>query len=299
MILKDGGLIAAPFTPMGKEGTINYSEIERYANYLKENGIKAVFICGTTGEGMLLSEDERKKLCEEWIKQRSEEFKVVVHVGSTSITTSSLLASHAESVGADAISNMGPMLFPPTDVEDLVKFCEPVAKAAGDTPYFYYHMPSISNVNVYMPDFIKMAKQRIKNFAGIKFTHNNMMEMQQSINSCDKNLEIMHGCDEILYSGLSLGIKTAVGSTYNYFAKNYHQLINSFNNRDLNKAREFQLKSIKLVEILIKYGGGVRAGKEIMKHVGIDCGSCRAPIPQFSNEETLAMEKDLKTINFI
>lgn len=292
------GFIAAPFTPMKEDGTLNLSQIEKYANKLKGEGLSGVFICGTTGEGILMTENERKDITAEWLKHKSEDFKVIVHVGSPSYKTASELASHAQKMDADAIATMGPCFLPPNDITSLVDYCKSIAEAAPKLPFYYYHMPSISGVSLPMKEFLIVAKSRIPNIVGIKFTHNNLMEMQQCMELNEGEFEILHGYDEVLLGGLVLGVKGAVGSTYNYMASCYQDVLNNFNEGNIKAARRSQLYSVKVVEILIKYGGGVRAGKEIMNLTGINCGPCRAPIKRMNKEEKLNLKKDLERIDF-
>ena len=293
------GFIAASFTPMHDDGMLNLSEIENYANSLKNDGLSGVFICGTTGEGILMTEIERKEVANEWIKFKSEDFKIIVHVGSPSYKTAEALAAHSQEIGADAIATMGPCFLPPNDTTSLIDYCEPIAKAASRIPFYYYHMPDTSGVSIPMKDFLIQAKSRIPNLVGIKFTHNNLMEMQQCMALNAGEFEILHGYDEVLLGGLALGAKGAVGSTYNFMASCYQKVLNNFNAGDMEAAQKAQLYAVKVVEILIKYGGGVRAGKEIMNLTGIDCGPCRAPIRKFCNKEKLALKNDLEEIGFL
>lgn len=77
------GLIDAPFTPFYENGEVNYEPIAAYANMLAKNGLKGVFINGSSGEGYMLTEEERMKLAERWVEVAPEGFKVIVHVGRT------------------------------------------------------------------------------------------------------------------------------------------------------------------------------------------------------------------------
>lgn len=292
------GFLAAPFTPMYEDGTINVSEIKPYANHLKENNLQGVFICGTTGEGILLSDEERKAVAEEWIKYKSDDFKIVVHVGSPSSSASSLLAAHAQKIGADAIATMGPGFLSPSDVGSLIDYCEPIANAASNLPFYYYHMPQISHVHISMKEFLIKGSERIPTLVGLKFTHNNLMEMQQCLTLNNGQFEILHGFDEMLLAGIVLGIKGAVGSTYNYMPRCYQDILKEFEKGDIEVARKLQLYSVKVVEILIKYEGGIRTGKEIMNLIGINCGRTRPPLKSFTDEERKSLKKDLEEIGF-
>ena len=94
------GLIDAPFTPFDKRGEVDYAPIAEYAALLARNGLKGVFINGSSGEGYMLTEDERMKLAEKWVSVVPSGFKVIVHVGSTCVKSSRRLAAHAQEIGA-------------------------------------------------------------------------------------------------------------------------------------------------------------------------------------------------------
>ena len=297
-IEKINGLIAAPYTPMSNTGKINPMIIPNYSEFLKKKGIKGVFICGTTGEGLSLSIEERFIIANEWIKQKSPEFKVIIHVGTTSLEQSKSLAIHAQKIGADAISTMAPMFLKPNNINNLVKFCKEIAKEANDTPFYYYNIPSISGVELSMVDYINLASKEIPSFYGMKFTHNNFMEMQSCINLNNNKWNILHGLDEVLLAGLSFGITGAVGSTYNFLGNLYNSIIQEFKNGKIENARKKQLISVRIIETMIKYGGSIIAGKPMMKLIGIDCGPTRSPLPKLSDNEFSKLKEELKKVDF-
>ncbi len=292
------GLIAAPFTPMDRDGSVNLKMIPPYANKLKNDGLKGVFICGTTGEGMLMTAEERKSVAEKWIAEQSDDFKVIVHVGTTSAKQSNELAQHAQSAGAYAVGCMGPTFLQPAHVEELVGFCAEVAAGSPQLPFYYYHIPNVSGIRLSMSEFIKQVTRKIPNFAGIKFTDNNFMEMQQCINQDGGKWDILHGYDELLLAGLAFGAKGAVGSTYNFMAPLYKEIISDFVKGNIEVARQKQLKSVKIITILNQYGGAIVAGKRLMKTVGIDCGDFRLPVSKFNEEQYVQFIDDLKKEEF-
>jgi N-acetylneuraminate lyase len=293
---KIDGLIAAPVTPYLPDGEVNTGIIKDYAEKLKRDGLKGVFICGTTGEGMLLTREERKTVAEEWVKYNSPDFKVIVHVGTTSSKQSKDLAAHAQKIGAYAIGSMGPIFLKPAKLAELLGFCADLASGAPKLPFYYYHIPSLSGVHFPMPDFIKEASGQIPNFRGIKFTDSNFMAMQQCMQLDAGKWDILHGFDELLLAGLALGAKGAVGSTYNYMAAHYNQIITAFENGQIDEAREKQAISVKVVEVLLKYGGAVVAGKALMKHVGIDCGPCRLPLKNLDEKSLKNLSDEINAI---
>jgi len=283
---------------MNQDGSLRLSQIDAYASKLKTDGVKGVFVCGTTGEGYSLTLDERKQVLEEWLRFREPDFKILAHVGTTSYLQSSELAKHAAAAGSFAIGVMGPSFYQPTRAEELVAYCARIAQEAPNLPFYYYHLPSMSGVNVSMKAFLVQASDQIPNLQGIKFTHNNLMEMQQCMMLDDGKYEILHGYDEVLLGGLALGVKAAIGSTYNYMAPVYNRLISFFESGNLEEARHLQRFSVELVEQLLKYRGGVVAGKAIQSLCGIECGPCRVPLQTLSDKEIQSLQNDLEQIDF-
>ena len=126
------GLIDAPFTPFHENGDINVEPIPQYCNMLVANGMKGVFINGSSGEGYMLTPDERKAIAEAWVKAAPEGFKVIVHVGSCCARESRELARHAAEIGAWGIGAMAPPFPKINRVEELVKFIDYIDAGAPE-----------------------------------------------------------------------------------------------------------------------------------------------------------------------
>ncbi len=293
------GLIAASFTPMNADGSINLSAIDKYVELIAQSNISGVFVCGTTGESLSLTTDERKKILEKWVTLANGRFKVIAHVGSNSLFEAKDLTRHAYETGADAIAAMAPCFFRPGTVKELIDFFAPIAKSAEELPFYFYNMPSMTGVSLPLATFLEEGKKVIPNLVGTKYTHNNLMEMGECIALNNGEFEVLHGYDEILISGLAFGATAGVGSTYNYLPEVYQGIFKAMEEGNLQKARELQMKSIEIVKIIIKYGGGVRGGKAIMNLIGIECGPCRLPISPISQEEYEMLKKDLMEIHYL
>ena len=292
------GLIAAPYTAFYPDGELDTSVIAEYASYLKESGANGVFVNGTTGEGASLTTDERKSNVEKWLEQRSPNFKVMVNVSHNSLKVSQDLTAHAEGMGVDGIGAASPNFYKPQSVSSLVTSMQYIASAAPSLPFFYYHIPSMTGVDFAMIDFLEGAHDKIPNLAGIKYTHHDFMDMGACVDYLDNKYSILHGRDEVLICGLVLGVKGGIGSTYNYLTPLFVKLLNAFKNGDLKKARSLQLKAIEIVEVLLKYGGGTRAGKSIMRMVGIDLGQPRLPVTPLTHSQEFQMQKKLEALGF-
>lgn len=291
------GLIAPVFTPFTKDDEINEEIIPFYAEQLKRKKLKGAFILGSSGEGMLMSVEERIAMTDLWAKERTPDFKMFVHIGANSYKDAQKLAIHAQKAHADAVSLMGPTFLQPKTVTELVTYIKVIADTVPDTPVYFYHIPVRTGIHFNMIDLLREAKDNIPNLVGIKYTNSNLMDMQQCINFENGQFDILHGSDETLLCGLSLGIKGGIGTTYNLIPELYYDMIEAYNKHDTESARILQLQSVNLLSIISKYGGGIVAGKQLMKMANIDCGHCRLPLRNISREDVTEMENNLKDTN--
>lgn len=293
------GLIAATFTPMKHDGSLDLSFISLYYQMLKINKINGAFICGSTGEGVSLSVSEKMQVAEAWAEcsRGDTDFKVITLLGGTSITDCKELAKHADSIGLYGISFTAPYYFEPVDIAMLAKACMAVAEAVPHLPFYYYHIPALTGVNFPMINLLKEVDDKIPNFAGIKYTHEDFMDFLSCIHFGNKKYDMLWGRDENMLPALSIGAKGAVGSTFNYAAPLYHNIIDSFNKGDLETASDFQQQSIEMIRLLGKYGG-IAIGKSFMKLMGLDCGEFRLPVKNMTTEEFEFFKKEAEALGF-
>jgi N-acetylneuraminate lyase len=287
------GLIAAPHTPFDEQGEVNLAVIDKIATLLISQGVKGVYICGTTGEGLNCSVTERKAVAERWVAAGQGKLSITVHTGALSIVDTLELTKHAQTLDIFATSVIAPCFFKPGSVDDLVAYCAAVAAAAPDKAFYYYHS-GMSGVMFDMEQFLIKADKHIPNLAGIKFNHVDLYEYQRCIRVCDGKFDIPFGVDEFLPGGLAVGAIGAVGSTYNYAAPLYVDIIEAFNNGDQATVSALMDKVIGIIRPLVQYGG-VAAGKAAMQLHGIDVGDPRLPIRALSakeKEEVVAKMKD-------
>lgn len=293
------GLIAAPFTPMHADGSLNLDIIPAYYQMLKDNGITGAFICGSTGEGVSLTTNEKKLVAEAWASctKQDKEFKVMTLLGGTSISDCKDLARHAREIGLYAVSFTAPFYFKPADVDVLAKICEEIAAEVPDMPFYYYHIPVLTGVGFTMFDLLRAVDGKIPNFAGVKYTHEDFMDFLSCLHFQNGKYDMLWGRDENMLPALSLGAKGAVGSTFNYAAPLYYNLIDAFNKNDLKKAQQLQQQSIDMIRLLGKYGG-IATGKAYMKIIGVDCGEFRLPVRNMTTEKFNSFKEDVEQVNF-
>jgi len=189
-IEKTEGLIAAPFTPMDSKGNLNAGMIPEYFNFLEKNGIAGVFINGTTGEGPSLTQKEKNINASTWADclKKGGRIKVINLVGGTSYNECIENALFSSELGLSAIAVIGPYFFRPGNAEALAEFVARVGEAVPEMPVYYYHFPAITGNYIPMIDFLEKITDMLPNFAGIKFSHEDLMDFRAVLTIKTKNM---------------------------------------------------------------------------------------------------------------
>lgn len=292
------GLIAAPLAPMDKQGQLRPEVVGEYARFLHQRGVKGVFLNGTSGEGVSLRRAERKELTQAWVEESPEDFRVVVNVSHTSIYRSQELARFAAEMGADGVSTMSAFFYRPANLERLVDYCKTVADAVPDVPFYYYHIPVMTGVDYPMVDFLEQAQDQIPNLAGIKYTKENRVDFEMSRLAGDGKFNILSGCDDMLVSTYASGCQGFIGSTYNYSAPMFLEMMRRFDAGEVQQANELQAYLVKVIQVMAKSGDYFAAAKRVMEELGVMCGGVRPPLRSVPDSELDAMMRELEALQF-
>lgn len=293
------GLINAPFTPFNEKGDINLQPIPAYANMLVKNGLRGVFINGSSGEGYMLTTQERMLLAEAWMQAVPKDFKVIVHVGSCCVRESRDLAVHAQKIGAWGIGAMAPPFPKISRIEELVKYCEEIASGAPLLPFYFYHIPAFNGVFLSMVDLLKAIDDRIPNFAGIKYTFESIYEYNQCRLYANGKFDMLHGQDETILPELAMGgARGGIGGTTNYNGRCLVGILEAWKAGNLEQARRMQNYAQEVINVICRFRGNIVAGKRIMRLMGLDLGLNRTPFQNITPEEELLLKQELDSINF-
>lgn len=291
------GLIAAPHTPMRPDGSVDLDRIEAQAEFLRANGVAGAFVCGTTGEGVSLTLDERRAVAEAWRAAAPAGFPVIVNVSHTCLADARALAAHALAVGADAFAASAPYYFKVAGPEDLARFLAEAASAAPGLPFYYYHIPSMTGAGFPLADVLAATAPRAPNLAGAKFTHEALDDFRRCLALEGGRFNVLFGRDEMLLAGLALGATGGVGTTYSFAAPLYRRIMDAFARGEMDCARADQLRAAELVAVMRRFGG-ITASKAIMALAGLDLGPVRLPLRDLGEEERRALGEELARIGF-
>ena len=292
------GLVAAPFTPFLPNGAVNFEMVPRLCDHLVEQRVAAAFVCGTTGEGTSLTDEERREVAAAWVKAARGRLRIVVHIGHLATASAAQLAAHAQSIGADAIATCAPSFVPIQTIDQLIAVAAESAAGAPELPFYFYHIPAFTRLELSMVDFVEQGANRISNLRGVKFTHSDFEEFVRLTRLQDGRFEILSGREQMLLAALASGTRGAIGSNFNFAAPLYHDLWAAYDRGAMSEARALQARAIDLTLTLRRFGG-MRAMKATMALLGLDCGAPRAPLRPLSPAETTALQQALAKLDSI
>lgn len=291
------GLVAATYTPLNCDGSLRVAVIPDLVEHLLSQGVSGLYVCGSTGEGMSLSSSERRDVATAFVDAVSGRVPVIVQVGHNSIKEAHSLAEHAQSIGADMVSATCPSYFPVGEVETLIACMADIASGAPELPFYYYHIPALTGSAVDVTKFMEIGGDQIENLVGLKYTDTKLYEFQTCLEMQNGRFDVVWGCDEMLLGALATGAGAAIGSTYNVAAPLYRRIMDAFDTGNIDQARRWQSRSIRLIQTLNQYPFHA-AMKALLGMTGFDVGGCRLPQARLSSGEIETLRSELGAIGY-
>ncbi len=268
------GILPALITPMNDDGSeVNYAGLNQLVEWQIQHGASGFFVCGGSGEGLLLRPAERRQVLETVITQAAGRAKVIAHIGALDTATAMQLAGEAAELGADAISAVPPIYFR-VDDDALVTHYRMIGAAAGATPLYPYQIPSATGVDINARLMEQLLS--IPTLAGIKYSSYNLFDLRNIIELAPDRLTVLSGFDEVCLAALSMGAHGAIGSTYNVMPATFAALYEAMLAGKLDAARDLQFRANRVIKALL--ATPLIAGlKVILSAQGIPCGAPRRP----------------------
>jgi N-acetylneuraminate lyase len=271
------GLVAASYTPLNADESLNLDAVEGMVEHLAERDVGGVFICGSTGEGLSLSSAERMAVSERFIAAAKGRLKTIVHVGHHSLEEAGQLAGDAEAKGADAISALAPCYYPLDDSKTLAESIAKIASRAPDTPCYYYHIPCLTGIQADLIEFLEIADGLIPNLIGVKYTDNRIDQLMKCLSHFGERYDMVWGFDEMSLPAMAAGAQAFIGSTFNFAAPLYLEIMAAFESGDLERARRLQSLSIAIIDA-INIAPFHPMVKCILSRLGVAAGPARLPL---------------------
>jgi len=287
------GVFPALLTPFTADDHVDTKALEKLIEYVLEGGVHGLYITGSTGEGVSMTEEERKLVAEVTVKTVAGRVPVIVHVGATATAACQRLAAHAEKIGADAVSSVPPFYYQvgPQAVEEHYR----LIASATKLPLYIYNIPQLTGVNVGAAMIQRLFNDGV--IKGLKFTSTDMLAFREIIEVTGGKLNIFSGPDELILPFLVMGSHGGIGSTYNPMPRVYARLYAAWKAGDLKKAQELQYFIDRYVLVLFKYGV-MAAVKATMGFLGVPVGEPRRPFVPLTAEQKNSLRRDLEAMNF-
>ena len=268
------GAYSAMYTPFFRDGTkageLNEDAIERLVEYAVKSGLTGMYLTGSTGEGFLLSMDERKRVYARAVKAANGRLKLIAHVGCLRTDDACELARHAAKVGIDWISSVAPVYFGQNF--DAAYDHYKVISEATDLPFMVY-----SIVGKLVPDQAARFFD-LRNVHGMKYTGRDYFEVGALRRKLSKPAIFFAGADEQELNALATGEYAGViGTTDNHMPRIHAELCRLVAEGRIVEARSCQDKICRFVELLFANRVNGSRTKSLMRYLGIDCGNQRRP----------------------
>jgi N-acetylneuraminate lyase len=274
------GILPATITPLGEKGRFAPAVFERLLERLYDAGVHGVYVCGTTGEGMLQAVAQRQAIVETAVACTPRGRHVVVHVGAASLDEATALASHAAKAGAHAISSLPP-LSAQFAFSEVVRYYESLA-CASELPLLVYYFPEVSP-SIASADQLETLCA-LPNVLGVKFTDFDLYRLALATRP---DRSIFNGRDEVLAAGLLMGANGGIGTFYNLVPELFVRIYLAAAAGRWEEARVAQQRANELIRVTLRFPV-FPAVKQILAWSGLDCGVCLPPrAPLDSEQQTL------------
>ncbi len=265
-------------TPMHDDGRIRPESVPALVEKFVREQAGGIYLLGSTGQGPLLTVEERKTIAEATVAAAAGRLPVMIHVGAIRVEDAVELARHAGEIGADAVSSVVPMYYPPTLASSMEHYRR--IGGASDLPFYAYNF-AIPNcpVEAYVEALMQIPTAR-----GLKFTSVNMYELARLKIASDGRLNVLSGSDESYLAAQSQGADGAIGSSQNVALPLFRAVELAAQGGQWQEARRLMLQVVRLVhEVTI--GCGLASLHGILTKEGIPCGQTRHPIANADAEK--------------
>lgn len=279
-------------TPFKDNGDVDLNATQKLCEYFANKGIKSLYVCGSTGEGLLLDQGERKAVVEACTEAVGDKMNIIVHVGTASTKLSCDLAAHAQKAGAAATSAV-PCIYYRLSEDSIYTHWTEIT-AAADLPFFIYNIPQLTAYNLSMNLFKKMlTNPKVK---GIKNSSETAHDILRFKTAGGKDFIVFNGPDEQYLAGRLMGADAGIGGTYGAMPELYLKLEELISSNKIAEAQILQNTITSLIYRLCSFASMHGAVKSIITLDSCPIGKPRLPFLPVSidDPELRKLYEDIK-----
>jgi N-acetylneuraminate lyase len=275
------GIFVAFYACYDKDNNISEEATKKLARFYAEKGVKGLYVGGSSGEGFLLTVEERKQMLEAVMAEVGTELKIIVHVGAAATRDSIELSKHAERVGAHALSAV-PNVYYKIPERSIELHWKNIMDSA-ELPFIIYNIPQTTGYDLSTSLLKKMLAY--PKVVGIKNSSMSTYDIQKFKAIGGKDFLIFNGPDEQYISGRIMGADAGIGGTYGVMPELFLKAEEYYSMGNIEKAQEVQFVINEIIGDLLSFPSLYGAAKEVLKLRGVDIGTTRLPLEPICEED--------------
>ncbi len=277
------GVIPAFYACYDEEGNVSPNRVRQLTRYFINAGVKGTYVCGSSGECIYQSKEERKLVLENVMDEAKGRLTVIAHVACNNTADSMELAAHAEKLGVDAIASIPPIYFRLPEY-GIAKYWNDISSAAPNTDFIIYNIPQLAGVALTPSLFREMRKN--PRVIGVKNSSMPVQDIQLFKSEGGDDCVIFNGPDEQFISGCLMGAQGAIGGTYGVMPQLFLKADACLKAGDWKTARNIQYDIDQIIYSMCACKGNMYAViKELLRRKGLDIGSVRLPLTPLMPED--------------
>ena len=287
----EGGIVCALVTPFRATGAIDLVALAELVEFQIERGVQGLFLLGTTGEGMLCSGLERKRLatyCNDRVRGR---VPLVVHCGATDTRSAVDLVRHSATAGVRIVAATAPLFFPYPE-QALYDHFARLVEAGPDLEHYLYDNPERVGSAIGVPLVCRLV-DGFDQIVGVKDTGDSLARITEYLARDPAVPRVFTGNNLIILGSLVMGASGGVSALANSTPELFLALHEAYRDGQIEEARRLQLLVARLNGTLagVPYIPGV---KHLVSLRGLPGGYPRAPLPRLTSEQQRLIERRLR-----
>ena len=285
------GVITAMTTPFDSKDQVDIHALEEQVEFLIEKGVDCLYPCGTTGEMLIMTPEERELVAETVLKAAAGRVTVYIHVGAMTLKETVRLARHAERIGADGIGVVTPAFFGVKDKAMLRYYQQVSASVSKDFPIYLYAIPQCA-ANDLSPALVAQIIEACPNVIGIKYSYSDMIRLKDYLNLNNGNFSVLFGADRLFLPALVMGCEGTVSGCSGPMPEHFVNVYRAYLKGDMKTALAEQKIANEICEIM-KSGADMGIFKAVLQFRGMTGGHMRAPLIDLDEEEKAALHTQI------
>ena len=291
------GTVVPIITPLTDDDRIDAESLKKLTDHVIEGGLQCLYPCGTTGEMMYLTVEERKLIAEVTVKHAAGRVPVFIHVGAWNLKDTIELAQHAEAIGADGIGVVTPAFYKISD-RGLVDFYTAVAKSVSpEFPVYLYAIPQ-NAINDLNPAVCEEVVKQCPNVLGIKYSYPDFTKLQQFMLVNQQRFSVLVGPDHLFEALCAVGGDGVVSGNAMIIREHYAAVWDAIQRKDFDLATKYQRRTNALNAVMCEINN-IAAYKVILKEEGIiSTTKMRRPMENLTAQQEADLLKTMKDLDY-